>query len=51
MIGSPEGRILPTLRKFRELKVVQGEEIDTLKSIDIQTRSLVAPEIPPELDS
>jgi DNA recombination protein RmuC len=51
MIGSLEGRMLVTLRKFRELKVVQGEEIDTLKSIDIQTRSLVAPEIPPELDS
>jgi len=51
MVGSLEGRMLPTLRKFRDLKVVQGKEIDTLKSIDIQTRSLVAPEILPELDS
>jgi len=51
MVGSLEGRMLPTLRKFRDLKVVQGKEIDTLKSIDIQTRSLAAPEILPELDS
>lgn len=51
MIGSLEGRMLVTLRKFRDLKVVQGEEIDTLKSIDVQTRSLTAPEIHPELDS
>ena len=51
MVGSLEGRMLVTLRKFRDLKVVQGEEIDTLKSIDIQTRSLTAPEILPELDS
>ena len=51
MVDSIEGRMLVTLRKFRDLKVVQGEEIDTLKSIDIQTRSLTAPEILPELDS
>ena len=51
MVGSLEGRMLPTLRKFRDLKVVQGKEIDTLKSIDVQTRSLAAPEILPELDS
>ena len=51
MVGSLEGRMLVTLRKFRDLKVVQGEEIDTLKSIDVQTRSLTAPEILPELDS
>jgi DNA recombination protein RmuC len=51
MVGSLEGRLLVTLRKFRDLKVVQGEEIETLKSIDVQTRSLAAPEILPELDS
>lgn len=51
MVGSLEGRWLVTLRKFRDLKVVQGEEIGTLKSIDVQTRSLTAPEILPELDS
>ena len=51
MVGSLEGRMLVTLRKFRDLKVVQGDEIDTLKSIDVQTRSLTAPEILPELDS
>ncbi len=51
MVGSLEGRVLPTLRKFRDLKVVQGDEIGTLKSIDVQTRSLAAPEILPELDS
>jgi hypothetical protein len=50
MIGSLEGRMLPTLRKFRDLKVVQGKEIDPLKSIDSQTRSLNAPEATPELD-
>ena len=51
MVGSIEGRMLVTLRKFRDLKVVQGEEINTLKSIELQTRSLTAPEILPELDS
>ena len=51
MVGSIEGRMLVTLRKFRDLKVVQGEEINTLKSIEIRTRSLTAPEIHPELDS
>lgn len=50
MIGSLESRMLPTLRKFRDLKVVQGKEIDSLKSIDSQTRSLNAPEVTPELD-
>jgi len=50
MIGSLEGRMLPTLRKFRDLKVVQGKEIDPLKSIDSQTRSLNAPESSPELN-
>jgi DNA recombination protein RmuC len=51
MVDSIEGRMLVTLRKFRDLKVVQGEEIETLKRIDVQTRSLTAPEILPELDS
>jgi DNA recombination protein RmuC len=50
MIGSLENRMMPTLRKFRDLKVVQGKEIDPLKSIDSQTRSLNAPEATPELD-
>ncbi len=50
MIGSLESRMLPTLRKFRDLKVVQGKEIDSLKSIDSQTRSLNAPEATPELN-
>ena len=50
MIGSLENRMMPTLRKFRDLKVVQGKEIDSLKSIDSQTRSLNAPEATPELD-
>ena len=51
MIGSLEERMLVTLRKFRDLKVVQSKEIDPLKPIDVQTRSLAAPEILPELDS
>lgn len=50
MVGSLEGRMLPTLRKFRDLKVVQGREIDPLKSIDVQTRSLSVPEATRELD-
>ena len=50
MIGSLESRMLPTLRKFRDLKVVQGKEMVPLKSIDSQTRSLNAPEATPELD-
>ena len=50
MIGSLERRMLPTLRKFRDLKVVQGDEIKPLKSIDSQTRPLTAPEATPELD-
>ena len=50
MIGSLERRMLPTLRKFRDLKVVQGDEIKPLKSIDSQTRPLIAPEATPELN-
>ena len=50
MIGSLENRMMPTLRKFRDLKVVQGKEMVPLKSIDTQTRSLNAPEATPELD-
>jgi DNA recombination protein RmuC len=50
MIGSLENRMMPTLRKFRDLKVVQGKEMVPLKSIDSQTRSLNAPEATPELD-
>jgi DNA recombination protein RmuC len=50
MIGSLENRMMPTLRKFRDLKVVQGKEMVPLKSIDSQTRSLNAPEATPELN-
>ena len=50
MVGSLEGRMLPTLRKFRDLKVVQGKEIEPLKSIDSQTRSLSVPEVTRELN-
>ena len=50
MVGSLEGRMLPTLRKFRDLKVVQGDEIKPLKSIDSQTRSLSVPEVTRELN-
>ena len=50
MIGSLENRMMPTLRKFRDLKVVQGKEMVPLKSIDSQTRSLKAPEATPELN-
>ena len=57
VIGSLELRVLPTVRKFKELGVTGGEDIPTLEQIDRKPRSVVImrdlPEsqIPPEESS
>lgn len=43
-IGALEGRVLPTARKFRDLKVTENE-LDALQGIDQQVRSLSSPEL------
>jgi DNA recombination protein RmuC len=45
-VGSLEHRVLPSARRFRELGAAAGAEIDRMKSIDVQPRSLTAPELP-----
>lgn len=40
MIGSLESRVLPSVRKFRELGVTGSEEIPVLEQIDHKTRNL-----------
>jgi DNA recombination protein RmuC len=45
-VGSLEHRVLPSARRFRELGAAAGAEIDPMKSIDVQPRSLTAPELP-----
>jgi DNA recombination protein RmuC len=40
IVGSMESRILPSVRKFRELGVTGAEEIPTLEQIDQQPRNL-----------
>ncbi|MFM7124428.1 MAG: DNA recombination protein RmuC, partial [Actinomycetes bacterium] len=49
LVGSIESRMLVTLRKFRDLGVVQTE-IDEVKQIEVATRELSAAEVPRELD-
>ena len=44
MVGSLESRLLVTMRKFRELDVVQGE-IKDLKPIESAPRPITAPEL------
>ena len=45
-VGSLEHRVLPSARRFRELGASAGAEIAPMKSIDVQPRSLTAPELP-----
>jgi hypothetical protein len=50
MVGSMESRMLVTLRQFKDLGVVSGDEIDEIKSIEAAPRQLNAPELPRELE-
>jgi DNA recombination protein RmuC len=44
-VGSLEGRVLVTARKFKELGTSTGEDIDTLDSVDRSARALQSPEM------
>ena len=46
-VGSMESRVLPSVRKFKELGAATGEEIPELDPVDETPRSLVAPEREP----
>ena len=43
-VGSMEGRVLVSARKFKELGAAMGEEIPELEPVDEAPRALVAPE-------
>jgi DNA recombination protein RmuC len=45
-VGSLEHRVLPSARRFRELGASASSEIAEIKSVDVQPRSLTAPELP-----
>ena len=47
-VGSLESRVLPTARRFRDLKVsVEGKEIEPLLPLETGPRSIVAEEMIP----
>jgi len=50
MVGSMESRMLVTLRQFKDLGVVSGDEIEDAKSLEASPRELNAPEQPRLLD-
>jgi DNA recombination protein RmuC len=45
-VGSLEHRVLPSARRFKELGAAAGAEIEPTKSVDVQPKSLAAPELP-----
>jgi DNA recombination protein RmuC len=45
-VGSLEHRVLPSARRFRELGATASSEIAEIKPVDVQPRSLTAPELP-----
>jgi DNA recombination protein RmuC len=49
MVGSIESRMLVTLRQFKGLGVVQGDDLDEVKALEITPRELNAAERSPEL--
>lgn len=49
-IGSAESRVLPNLRRIRELGATRDQVIEAPKSIDAEVREIKAPELPDELD-
>ena len=44
-VGSLEGRVLVTARRFKELGASTGEDIDVLENVDRSARSLQSPEM------
>jgi DNA recombination protein RmuC len=51
-VSSLESRVLPSGRRFRDLKAANGAEIDVLEGVDRTTRTISAPEfaVLPELE-
>src|SRR3989338_3276770 len=50
-IGSLEGRVLPSLRKFKELGVTGADDIPTIEPIEQMPRALETKEVAEELNS
>jgi DNA recombination protein RmuC len=51
LVGSVESRVLVTLRKFKELGVVQDGDLTGPPVIEVTTRAITAGEATPEIDS